>query len=142
MWRSRTTLRVSAGGVKWNAGRSLYDIQPPNIAQNILTVDATLCLLTFSFGLSWWVINAIPERIRLNRWRRNIPLVIGGWGSRGKSGTERLKAAMIQGMGYSLFAKTTGCEAMMVARNSGSTPEGSFCTAPTTRPHHGTTHGA
>ena len=56
--------------------------------------------------------------------------MIGGWGSRGKSGTERLKAAMIQGMGYSLFAKTTGCEAMMVAGIPGSTPEELFLYRP------------
>ncbi len=49
------------------------------------------------------------------RWaRRKLPLVIGGWGTRGKSGTERLKAALFSAMGYSVFSKTTGCEAMFV----------------------------
>ncbi|MEC8382686.1 MAG: hypothetical protein VXZ96_20330, partial [Myxococcota bacterium] len=112
---------------------SLPLISLQNIAQNILTVDANsiLHLLAFSFGLLfWWVINAITERFRVKQWRRNIPLVIGGWGSRGKSGTERLKAAMIQGMGYSLFAKTTGCEAMMVAGIPGSPPEELFLYRP------------
>ncbi|MCB1050686.1 MAG: hypothetical protein KDC71_08800 [Acidobacteria bacterium] len=51
---------------------------------------------------------------RLRRARQKIPLVIGGWGTRGKSGTERLKAALFNGMGYSVFSKTTGCEAMFV----------------------------
>ena len=46
--------------------------------------------------------------------RRNIPLSIGGWGTRGKSGTERLKAALIGGMGHGLVSKTTGCEAMFI----------------------------
>jgi poly-gamma-glutamate synthase PgsB/CapB len=46
--------------------------------------------------------------------RRSIPLVIGGWGTRGKSGTERLKAAFFQGMGYECLVKTTGCEAMFI----------------------------
>lgn len=46
--------------------------------------------------------------------RNAIPLVIGGWGTRGKSGTERLKAALINSLGYSLVSKTTGCEAMFL----------------------------
>jgi len=45
--------------------------------------------------------------------RKNIFLVIGGWGTRGKSSTERLKGALIAGLGFSLFSKTTGCEAMI-----------------------------
>ena len=50
----------------------------------------------------------------LNRTRANIPLIIGGWGTRGKSGTERIKAAMFNALGYSVFSKTTGCEAMFL----------------------------
>ena len=50
----------------------------------------------------------------LRRARRSLPLVIGGWGTRGKSGTERLKAALFSGLGYGLFCKTTGCEAMFL----------------------------
>jgi len=46
--------------------------------------------------------------------RQSIPLVIGGWGTRGKSGVERLKAAMFNGLGYGLVSKTTGCEAMFL----------------------------
>ena len=46
--------------------------------------------------------------------RRRLPLVIGGWGTRGKSGTERLKAALLNGLGYSIVSKTTGCEAMFL----------------------------
>ena len=46
--------------------------------------------------------------------RRNIPLSIGGWGTRGKSGTERLKAALIGAVGHGLVSKTTGCEAMFI----------------------------
>ena len=46
--------------------------------------------------------------------RNAIPLVVGGWGTRGKSGTERLKAAMFNAMGYSIVSKTTGCEAMFL----------------------------
>ena len=40
--------------------------------------------------------------------RKKIPLTIGGWGTRGKSSLERLKAAMFQGFGYHVLCKTTG----------------------------------
>lgn len=46
--------------------------------------------------------------------RDRIPLVVGGWGTRGKSGTERLKAALFNALGQSLVSKTTGCEAMFL----------------------------
>lgn len=46
--------------------------------------------------------------------RASIPLTIGGWGTRGKSGTERLKAGLFQGLGYEVLVKTTGCEAMFI----------------------------
>lgn len=51
---------------------------------------------------------------RQRRARNALPLVLGGWGTRGKSGTERLKAALINEMGLPLLSKTTGCEAMFV----------------------------
>jgi poly-gamma-glutamate synthase PgsB/CapB len=53
-------------------------------------------------------------RRRLERARAAIPLSIGGWGTRGKSGTERLKAALFQGLGCEVLVKTTGCEAMFI----------------------------
>jgi len=46
--------------------------------------------------------------------RNNLPLVIGGWGTRGKSSVERLKGAIINARGYSVLSKTTGCEAMFI----------------------------
>lgn len=51
---------------------------------------------------------------RIRRARTALPLVIGGWGTRGKSGTERLKAALFSGLGYRVLSKTTGCEAMVL----------------------------
>jgi gamma-polyglutamate synthase len=51
---------------------------------------------------------------QFNRLRKKIPLVVGGWGTRGKSGTERLKAALFNAMGLSVLSKTTGCEAMFL----------------------------
>ncbi len=46
--------------------------------------------------------------------RKKITLVIGGWGTRGKSGVERLKAAVIEALGHGFVNKTTGCEAMFL----------------------------
>jgi len=51
---------------------------------------------------------------QLRQTRKRLPLVIGGWGTRGKSGTERLKAALVNALGYSVVSKTTGCEAMFL----------------------------
>lgn len=51
--------------------------------------------------------------------RQALPLVIGGWGTRGKSGTERLKAGLLQGLGYEVLVKTTGCEAMFIHATPG-----------------------
>jgi poly-gamma-glutamate synthase PgsB/CapB len=50
----------------------------------------------------------------LRKARRSIPLVIGGWGTRGKSGTERIKAGLIAALGHGYVSKTTGCEAMFL----------------------------
>ena len=60
------------------------------------------------------VFRGITMRQAISRDRSSIPLVIGGWGTRGKSGTERIKAAMFQGLGYECLVKTTGCEAMFI----------------------------
>ncbi|MEE8482166.1 MAG: HEAT repeat domain-containing protein, partial [Acidiferrobacterales bacterium] len=51
---------------------------------------------------------------RIHQSRNRLPLVIGGWGTRGKSGTERMKAALFSALGYDVFSKTTGCEAMFI----------------------------
>ena len=48
------------------------------------------------------------------RVREGIALSLGGWGTRGKSGTERLKAGLINALGPPLVSKTTGCEAMFL----------------------------
>lgn len=60
------------------------------------------------FGRHIWVSRSI------GRLRNRIPLVIGGWGTRGKSGTERIKAALFNALGHSVVSKTTGCEAMFL----------------------------
>ncbi len=50
--------------------------------------------------------------------RNKIPLVIGGWGTRGKTGTERLKCAMLGILGEKIVSKTTGCEPAIVVADS------------------------
>jgi poly-gamma-glutamate synthase PgsB/CapB len=59
---------------------------------------------------------------RIARARRSIPLSIGGWGTRGKSGTERLKAALFNGLGHPILSKTTGCEAMFIVADACGSP--------------------
>jgi len=54
--------------------------------------------------------------------RASLPLVIGGWGTRGKSGTERKKAALFHALGAEVFCKTTGCEAMFIHSVPGQKP--------------------
>lgn len=60
------------------------------------------------FGQHFW----LNQKFR--KARSLIPLVIGGWGTRGKSGTERLKSALFSGQGISLVSKSTGCEAQFL----------------------------
>ncbi|GAB4537668.1 MAG: hypothetical protein Fur0020_06390 [Thermodesulfovibrionia bacterium] len=76
---------------------SLYDLV---IFTSIIIIAFILSIITQSRGI--------------RKVRRSFPLVIGGWGTRGKSGTERLKASLINALGYSLVSKTTGCEAFFL----------------------------
>ncbi len=72
-----------------------------------LGIFASVFLLLFVLG-------GMYKRRAVNRARKNMPLVIGGWGSRGKSSVERLKAGLFNALGYSVLSKTTGCEAMFI----------------------------
>ncbi len=74
--------------------------------------------------------DAVVQAARIRRWRNTIPLVIGGWGTRGKSGTERLKAALFHGLGYEVMSKTTGCEAMVIHSAPGIEPREIFLYRP------------
>jgi poly-gamma-glutamate synthase PgsB/CapB len=72
-------------------------------------------LIVFSCVATVGYLGAHLAKLSAMRISRNkIPLVIGGWGTRGKSGTERLKAALFNAMGLSVVSKTTGCEAMFL----------------------------
>ncbi|WP_338848905.1 hypothetical protein V8J88_08175 [Massilia sp. W12] len=68
----------------------------------------TAAAMAFFFG------NHIWQNRLMQQARRRVPLVVGGWGTRGKSGTERIKAALFNGLGYTVVSKTTGCEAMFL----------------------------
>ncbi|MCH9696532.1 MAG: hypothetical protein K0U68_00345, partial [Gammaproteobacteria bacterium] len=72
-----------------------------------------LCVF-LGIAISYFVGRHIYLYGKLKRARKNIPLVLGGWGTRGKSGTERIKAALMNALGYSIVSKTTGCEAMFL----------------------------
>ncbi len=64
--------------------------------------------------LAGMMARSLFTRRSIDRDRAALPLVIGGWGTRGKSGTERLKAGLFQGLGHETLVKTTGCEAMFI----------------------------
>ncbi len=66
------------------------------------------------FMLGTILFRGAATRHDIERDRKSVPIVIGGWGTRGKSGTERLKAGLFQGMGHEVLVKTTGCEAMFI----------------------------
>ncbi|HFE46171.1 MAG TPA: hypothetical protein ENJ18_11870 [Nannocystis exedens] len=80
--------------------------------------------------LAWFLFGAFLKRRRIETARSSIPLSIGGWGTRGKSGTERLKAGLFSGLGFHVFSKTTGCEAMMVHSRGSDPPEEVFVFRP------------
>lgn len=63
---------------------------------------------------TWVLFKSAQSHLTQKRNRESIPLSIGGWGTRGKSGTERIKAGLFQGLGYEVYVKTTGCEAMCI----------------------------
>lgn len=72
-----------------------------------------LAIFLVVFALLFFI-GAYRKRAAIARARAKLPLTIGGWGTRGKSGTERLKAALFHGLGYEVTVKTTGCEAMLI----------------------------
>jgi len=85
--------------------------------------NSLLQLAAFLGGLGTVVVgDAVWQAFRIRRWRRRVPLVIGGSGTRGKSGTERLKAALFHAQGCEVLCKTTGNEAMVIHSAPGLPP--------------------
>jgi poly-gamma-glutamate synthase PgsB/CapB len=90
----------------WRAWGELWFSPSGNtLAQLALLVLVLSFFIVFRFVYRHW---------RARRSRLKIPLVVGGWGTRGKSGSERKKAALFNALGYRVFSKSTGCEAMFV----------------------------
>ena len=72
-------------------------------------------LSIFAAGLlTWFVGQRTYLGWAVRKARKSFHLVVGGWGTRGKSGTERLKASLVEALGHAVLAKTTGCEAMFL----------------------------
>lgn len=93
--------------------------------------NGILALAVFTAGLfTYFLCDAYRKREEVRTSRMQIPLCVGGWGTRGKSGTERLKAALFNGLGFEVFAKTTGSEAMFVHSAPGGTPHEFFIYRP------------
>lgn len=94
------------GGDLWPRVQSyFFSLYQNTLAELTLFVVGAVSLF---IGRQLWL------QLLLKRARRALPLVIGGWGTRGKSGTERLKVALFNALGYGIVAKTTGCEAMFL----------------------------
>jgi poly-gamma-glutamate synthase PgsB/CapB len=87
----------------------LYSIYQNTLSQLVFFVVGFI-------GYFWGRHIFISRKIINNR--KQIPISIGGWGTRGKSGTERLKAALFSSLALRVITKTTGCEAMMIYSKS------------------------
>lgn len=98
----------------WLEENTSYFLDPKGNSQTALAIFAgALASLTF--------VESFLKRNAITRARDRVPLSIGGWGTRGKSGTERIKAGLFHGLGYHVFTKTTGCEAMFINSLPGQT---------------------
>ncbi|MAD90485.1 MAG: poly-gamma-glutamate synthase PgsB [Pseudoalteromonas sp.] len=83
----------------------IYSIYQNSISQLVFFVTGFMAYF-------WGRHIHVSKKIKRNR--KAIPVSIGGWGTRGKSGTERLKSALFSSLDLRVIAKTTGCEAMMI----------------------------
>lgn len=86
----------------------------------VSTYENTLGDLVIFLGLVFiyfFIKHSIASR-KIKKSRLGIPLSVGGWGTRGKSGTERIKAALFNSLGLRVYSKTTGNEAMFIHSES------------------------
>ncbi|CAM4013628.1 poly-gamma-glutamate synthase PgsB [Pseudoalteromonas byunsanensis] len=81
-----------------------------SVYQNTLS---QLVFFVVTFCAYFWGRHLYVSR-KIIKNRNAIAVSIGGWGTRGKSGTERLKAALFSALALRCITKTTGCEAMMI----------------------------
>lgn len=82
-----------------------------------LNTISQLFFFTCAF-LSLFILKHFAINLLFKKARKTIPLVIGGWGTRGKSSTERLKAALFSSLGCNILSKTTGSEASFLHSSS------------------------
>ncbi len=85
-----------------------------NYAATVFTNTLAQLALFLMLACLWFFGRHIVLGQQARRVRDDIALSLGGWGTRGKSGTERLKAGLINALGPPLVSKTTGCEAMFL----------------------------
>ena len=90
-----------------------FDANRAYFASPTQNSQAALVLFAATLAAVFWT-RSWHKRQQIAQARASIPLSIGGWGTRGKSGTERLKAGLLDGLGFEVFVKTTGCEAMFI----------------------------
>jgi len=132
----RLGVEIELGDCRVHVGGHSVSTLPPQVEQYFCSVlplpvvlwleDALQYLVSPSGNTAWhlalvvWsvlammVIRASRVQRRFAQAKRQIPLSIGGWGSRGKSGTERLKSALFHSLHTDVVSKTTGCEAMLI----------------------------
>ena len=103
----------AAAVLPWVAVRDFLDAHRDYFLSATRNSQASLALFGTAIT-ALFVARGYQKRRHVDRARESIPLSIGGWGTRGKSGTERLKAGLFDGMGFDVFVKTTGCEAMFI----------------------------
>jgi poly-gamma-glutamate synthase PgsB/CapB len=113
---AHTATTATAATASWLVAPELVDWAWMHLHYFVsVSANSQQALAYFLAGLAaFGLVMAYLKNQQVARARAAIPLVIGGWGTRGKSGTERLKAGLLHGLGYSVFAKTTGCEAMFI----------------------------
>lgn len=97
-----------------DANRELFYLYSANSTWHL--IFAVLVFLGLFLG------RLILATREIEKARGSIPLVIGGWGTRGKSGTERCKSSLFHALGCEVFTKTTGCEAMFIHSVPGQMP--------------------
>ena len=100
---------------------ALAVVAPPELLRGFLDYSLSLYENTlFDLGLFaailalFFVGRHAWSNVTLRRARRRLGVVVGGWGTRGKSSVERLKAGLFNALGHALVSKTTGCEAMIL----------------------------
>lgn len=103
---------VAAAGLVDSALRSFGEYADYFMSVYANTVPHLLIFVATVFGFFFLRQLWLTRKVR--RARGSLCLSVGGWGTRGKSGTERLKAAVFNALGCGLVSKSTGCEAMFL----------------------------